>query len=85
MDMQRSKIPPKFLLFLNPNVLKVLVPEDHHTPLGNEQRQLVLLEVVELRELQAADLGADDGRELGHLEVRVLLAIQKIGLGLVGD
>lgn len=85
MNVQRPKVPPKLLLLLNTNVFEVLVPEDHDATLGNEKGQLVLLEVVELRELQAADLSTNDGSELGDLEVWVLLGVEEIGLGLVGD
>lgn len=83
MNVQRPKVPPKLLLPLNPNVLEVLVAEDHHAPLGDEQRELVLLRIAELRELQAADLGADDGCELGYLQGRVF-SRQEVWLGLVG-
>jgi len=84
MDVQRPKVQPECLLLLDANVLEVLVAEDDHAALGDQQRQLVFLEAVELAELQPADLGTDDGRELGHLEGGVL-GRQKIWLVFVGD
>ena len=83
MNVQWAKVPAKFLLLFNPNVLEVLASKDDYTAFGNEQCQLVLLEVVELGELQATDFGANDGGELGHFEVWVLLG-EEIGLLLVG-
>ena len=83
MDVQRAEIPAEFLLLLDANVLKVLVPKDDHAALGDEERQLVLLHVVQLRQLQPPDLGADDGRQLAHPEVRVVLG-EQIRLLLVG-
>ena len=49
MDMQRSKVPPERLLLLGADVLEVLFAEDDDATLGNEEREFVLLEVVELR------------------------------------
>jgi len=83
-DMQRPEIPPKLLLLLQPNVLEILIAEDDDAALGDEQRELVLLEVVELRELQPADLGADDGGKLVGLDGRAVLGEQVQHL-LVGD
>lgn len=83
-DMQRPEIPPKLLLLLQPNVLEILIAEDDDAALGDEQRELVLLEVVELRELQPADLGADDGGKLVGLDGRAVLG-EQVQLLLVGD
>jgi len=84
MDMQRSKVPPERLLLLDADVLEVLIAEDDDTALSDEECEFVLLEIVELGELQAADLGADDGGELCHLQVCVVLG-EEVGLDLVGD
>jgi hypothetical protein len=83
-DVQRPKIAAKLFLLLNANVLEILVPEDHNPTLGNEKRKLVLLLVAQLGKLEAADLGADDRRQLRHLEVRVVLG-QEVWLLLLGD
>jgi len=45
MNMQRPKIPPKILLRLNTHILEILVPKDDDPALGDQQRQLVLLQV----------------------------------------
>lgn len=58
-DVEGAKVAGKVLLLLNADVLKVLVAEDDDAALGNEQGQLVLLQVIEGRQLEAADLGAD--------------------------
>jgi len=71
-------------LFLDTDVFEVLVTEDDDTALGDEEGKLVLLDVAQLGELQAADLGADDGRELGCLDGGVRWR-EEVGLGLVGD
>ncbi len=83
MDVQRPEIPAKLLLLLNANVLEVLVSKDDDTTLGNEKRKLVLLQVVELRQLETTDLGANDRCQLGHLEVRAVLG-EKVRLLLLG-
>jgi hypothetical protein len=72
-DVQRPKVAAKLLLLLDADVLEVLVAEHDHATLGDEKRELVLLLVVELGKLEAADLGANDGRQFGHVEVRVVL------------
>ncbi len=69
-NVQRPKITAEFFLFLNANVLEILVTEDHNATLGNEKCKLVLLLVVQLGKLETADLGANDRRQFGHLEVR---------------
>lgn len=84
MDVERAKVPCKGLLLLNADVLEVLVPEHDDAALGQQERKLVLLEVVQLRELQAADLGADSRSNLGHLEVGVARG-EQVGLLLVGE
>ncbi len=83
-DVQRAKVAAELLLLLKANVLEVLVAEDDDAALGDEQGELVTLLVVELRELQAADLGADDRGQLGHLEVLVVLG-EEVGFLLLGD
>lgn len=45
----------------------VLVAEEDDAPLGDEQRELVLLLVREVLELQALDLGTDVRRQVRHL------------------
>lgn len=81
--MQAAKVPAELLLLLRANVLEVLVPEDHHAALGDEQGELVLLRVGQLRELEARDLGSHARRQLGGLHAGVALA-QKIGLCGIG-
>ena len=49
--MQRSKIPSKLLLPLNTNILEILIPKDDNPALGNQESELVLLQVCQGREL----------------------------------
>ena len=84
MDVQGTEVPRKLLLPLRSNVLEVLVPEDDDAALRDQERQLILLAVVELGQLQPADLGPNDGRELGHLEVGVCFFGQEVPVLLVG-
>lgn len=84
MHMQPPKILPNRLLPLWTDVLKVLVAEDDDPPLGNQQGELVLLLVRELRELQAADLGADTGRQFRDDNVGVI-RLEEVRLVLVGE
>ncbi len=83
-DVQGPKVPGKGLLLLDADVLEVLAPEHDDAALGEQEGQLVLLEVVQLRELQAADLGADGRSQIGHLEVGVA-GVEQVGLLLVGQ
>lgn len=48
MNMKRAKVPPKLLLLLDSNVLEILIPKDNNAALGNQQGQLVFLQVVQL-------------------------------------
>lgn len=73
MDMERTKVSAKLLLLLDANVLEILPTKDDDTSLGDEEGQLVLLGIVKLGELQAADLGANDRRQPLGLDVRVAL------------
>lgn len=66
----------------SPDVFKVLVAEDDDTALGNQQREIILLMLVQFRELQPADLGSHDGRELVHLETRVFFRQQQVAVSL---
>ena len=83
MDVQRPKVLAKFLLLVDADVLEVLVSEDDNAALGDEQRELVLLCVIQLRKLETTNLGANDRRQLGHLEARVV-AGKQVRLLLVG-
>lgn len=83
MNMQRSEVFAKSLLLLDTNVLEVLVSEDDNASLGDQQSKLVLLLIVQLRELQTSDLGANDRRKLADLDVRVVLG-DEVGLVFVG-
>ena len=68
MDVERTKVARKLLLLLDANILEVLAAEDDDASLGNEQGQLVLLRVAQLRELQTPDLGADARRQVRHAQ-----------------
>lgn len=71
MNMETSEILAELLLLLDPDVLKVLSAEDDDAPFGDQQGELVLLLVGQLRELETADLRADTRRELRDLHVGV--------------
>lgn len=58
---QPAKVAAVLLEPLAALVDEVLVTEDQDAPLGGPQRELILLLVGELAELQAPDLGADVG------------------------
>jgi hypothetical protein len=47
-DMERAEVARKRLLFLDSNVLEVLVAEDNDASLGDEQRKLILLGIAQL-------------------------------------
>lgn len=82
MNMQSSKILPKLFLPLRTNVFEILVPKYHHPSLRNQQRQLVLLRIAQLRQLQAPDLCTDARRESAYADVRVICS-QQVRLLLV--
>lgn len=63
-NVQRAKVLPKLLLPFNPNVFEVLVAEDNNTPLSDKKCELVFLQVVQLGQLEAADLSSNDRGEL---------------------
>lgn len=51
MNMQWPEISRKVLLPVWANVFEVLIAEDDHSPLSNEQGKLILLSIVQLRKL----------------------------------
>lgn len=57
--MQTTEILAEFKGLLNGQVGEILVPEGHNLLLCHEQGKFVLACIVELRELDAADFGAD--------------------------
>ena len=59
MDVQGSKVSAKSLLLFDSDILEVLVTEDDDAAFGDQERELVLLQVVQLRELQPSDLGTN--------------------------
>lgn len=83
-NVQRPEVPAKLELLLDTAVLKVLVAKYDNTPLGDEEGEFIFLDVAELRELDTADLGADDGRERRRLDGGVGER-KEVRLGLVGD
>lgn len=85
MDVQRPEIARNVLLLIRAYVLEVLVVEDDDTALCKEQCEVVLLAVVQLRELQAADIGSDYCGELCCSEVRVLFFGEEVAVLLVSD
>jgi len=78
-DVEGTKGTPELLLLLGTDVLEVLVAEDDDDPLGDQERELVLLSAVEPRQLKAPDLGSDDRGQLCRLDLRVALG-QEVGL-----
>jgi hypothetical protein len=77
-----AKVAAELEGLLNGQVLEVLVAEGHDLALGDEARQLVLAGVVELAELDAADLGADGGRQVGdgHLVLGQQVRVGRVGV-----
>lgn len=84
-DVQRAKVAGKFLLGVDAGVLEVLVAEDDDAALGNEQGELVLLQVGEGGQLEATDLGTNGRGEAGGGDTGRRVGGQQVGLGLVGD
>ena len=78
MDLGLAKPRTQLLLLLGRHVL---VPEENHAPLGNQQSQLVALHRGEVLELEPFDLGPDVGGQVRHLGG----CRQEIPLGLVGS
>lgn len=83
MNMQRPKILTELLLLLNANVLEVLVAEDNNASLCDQEGKLILLGIVQLRELKTSDLGANYWREPVGLDIWIVLG-KKIRLFLIG-
>lgn len=65
MDVVSAKIAAPFQGLVDWEVCQILVTESHDLALGDVQRQLILARVGELGELDAPDLGADGGCQLG--------------------
>lgn len=63
MNLNFTEILAQLQLFLR---AQILVAEEHHTPLRNEQRKLIALQVGEIFELQADNLRADMRGEVFH-------------------
>jgi hypothetical protein len=84
-DVQRAKVAGKFLLGVDAGVLEILVAEDDDAALGNEQGELVLLQVGQRRQLEAADLSANGRGQAGGGDTGGRVGGQQVGLGLVGD
>lgn len=61
MNLNFTEILAQLQLFLR---AQILVAEEHHTPLRNEQRKLISLLVCEILELQANDFRANVCREV---------------------
>ena len=76
MDMKGAEIPPECLLLLDADVLEILVPEHNDSPLGDEERELIFLQIVQRRQLQAADLSANDRGQLRGFDAWVVLGEQ---------
>lgn len=51
MNVKSAKVGSEFLLLLWTDILEVLITEDHDSALCDEQGQLILLDVRELRQL----------------------------------
>lgn len=79
MNVETTEVLAEFLLLLRSDILEVLVSEDHHTTLGYQQRELILLDVRQLGQLKPSDLSADTRCQFGGLHVRIVLG-QKVWL-----
>lgn len=62
MNVKRPKVPAKLFLLLDANVFEVLIAENDDASLGDEESQLVLLDVVELTQLKTPDFGSNTRR-----------------------
>lgn len=71
--METTKVLAECLLLLGPDILEVLVAEDDDTALGDQQGELVLLGIGQLRQLQARDLSADARCQLCDFQVGISL------------
>jgi len=71
-NVQPAKVLPELLLLLRTDVLEVLVTEDHHAPLRNQQCELSLLGISQLRELESADFSADSRRQASHHHIWII-------------
>lgn len=69
MNMQWPEVSSKVFLFFWAYIFKVLVAENDHSSLSNEQGKFILLSVVQLRKLKASNLSADDWSEFGDFEL----------------
>ncbi len=69
---------------LRTEILEVLVAENHHASLGYQKRQLVLLAVAQIAQLETPDLGPDPRRDRrdGHIGIP---RREEMGFGLVGE
>lgn len=82
MDMKPTKVLPKLLLFLQPNILEVLIPKHHHTSLGHEQCEFVLLCIGKLGELEPFNLGPDSGCQTSDLDAGIA-CLEQVRFGFV--
>jgi len=55
-------------LLLHTDIFEDLVATDGDITLGDGKGEFILLDFAQLRELEAANIGADDGRELSYLD-----------------
>ena len=78
-SLDRAKVTGDLNLALWTQVFEVLVPEDHDFALGNEQRELIKPFDIQLRYLDAMDLGTNVGAQDFGCGV-----FQKIWLGGIG-
>lgn len=69
MNMQWPEILSKVFLLVWAYIFEVLVAENDHSPLSNEQGKLVLLSVVQLRKLKASDFSTDNWSEFRNFQL----------------
>lgn len=80
-NVQSAKVFAKFQCLFNGKRSKVLVPKCDHLSLGYQQSQFIFALVVQLRELDAGDFGANGGCEVVDLASSLQQVVER-GIGI---
>jgi hypothetical protein len=71
MNMQWPEISGKVFLLVWANIFKILIAENNHSPLSNEQCKFILLSVAQLRKLKASDFSTNNWSEFRDFQLWV--------------